>query len=89
MNLVKLAIEKQMGPEQVMKLLEIANNDLPSVESEYENLKKEIDLLEYKKNVASNDYRLICDYNSNLQKERDQLQLIVEQLRHDQAKLNQ
>lgn len=45
-NLVKSAIDTQVGTEHVMKLLDIANNDLRLVELKYENVRKEIELLE-------------------------------------------
>ena len=88
-NLYRLIMEKQMSTEHVMKLLEIANNDLPLIELKYENLKKELNLLDYKKNNANKDYRLIYNEVSNLQKERDQLRSIIEQLRLDEIKVNQ
>jgi predicted transcriptional regulator len=88
-NLMKLAIEKQMSAEKIMKLLDSANNDLLLVESKYENLKRELDSLDCKKNNANKDYQLIRNEVSNLQKERDPFQSIIEQLRHEIAKLNQ
>jgi predicted transcriptional regulator len=87
-NLFKLANEKQMGAEHIKKLLDIANNNLPLVESKYEDLKKEMDSLDFMKNNANRDYRRICDEVSNLRKEIDQLQLIIGQLRHEEYKLN-
>jgi predicted transcriptional regulator len=88
-NLVKLVREAGISDVQVVKLLDIANNDLPMVKSKYENLKNEMDSLDCKKNNANKDYRIMCDEVYNLQKERDQIQSIIGQSRHEVAKLNQ
>jgi len=74
-------MEKQMNAEHIMKLLDIANNDLPLVESKYENFKRVTDSLTYEK--ISSEVRV-----SNLHKTIDQLQFTVQQLRHEEAKWN-
>jgi len=88
-NLVKLAIGKQMNAGHIIKLLEIANNDLLLVESKYENRKKELELIDCRKNNANSEYQLICDEVSNLRREKDQFQSNIGKLRHEEFELNQ
>ena len=47
----------RMGVEQVVKVLEIANNDLPLVEHKCERLKREVDDLEAKKQIQQESFR--------------------------------
>jgi hypothetical protein len=50
-NLVWQVKEAQISAEQVIKLLNLANHDLPSVEPRYENLKKETDFWKVKRGL--------------------------------------
>jgi hypothetical protein len=52
-NLYTLAKVARMGVEQVVNLLEIANNALPFVEHKYERLKREVDDLEADKHNSA------------------------------------
>ena len=57
---VKLYISAKvarMGVEQVVKLLEIANNDLPTVEHKYERLKREVDDIEAENTIQQEYFR--------------------------------
>jgi hypothetical protein len=49
LKLYKLAKRKGMGINQVVNLLEIANNDLPDIQCGYETLKREVNSLEFNK----------------------------------------
>ena len=48
-DLVKVANKQHMNAEKVAKLLDITNNHLPSIESKYESLKKDVGSLENEK----------------------------------------
>jgi hypothetical protein len=50
-----------MNIQHVLKLLRIANNDLPSVEHRYENLKTEVNSLEEQKRELN---RIILELNN-------------------------
>ena len=55
-NLYELAKDAGMNVPHVNRLLTIANNDLPSVESRYEGLKKEAATLEFEKASSARDF---------------------------------
>jgi hypothetical protein len=55
-NLYRLVKAAGMNVPHVNRLLTIANNDLPSVESRYEGLKKEAATLEYEKKIQPESF---------------------------------
>jgi hypothetical protein len=59
-RLYRLARVARMGVEQVVKVLEIANNDLPLVEHKCERLKREVDDLQADKH---NSARILQEIN--------------------------
>jgi DNA-binding Lrp family transcriptional regulator len=68
---VKLYISAQVariGVEQVVKLLGIANNDLPLVEHKYERLKREVDDIEADKHNSARILQEISDQITYLRK---------------------
>ena len=75
-----------MGLEHVVKLLEVANNHLPAVESRYEQLKKEISLLEFDKGNSARDFQNLTDQNIAMGRRLDSIRLDcekeIERLRH-------
>ena len=58
----------RMGVEQVIRLLKIANNDLPLVEHKCERLKREVDDLEANKHNSARILQEISDQISYLRK---------------------
>ena len=58
----------RMGVEQVVKVLEIANNDLPLVEHKCERLKREVDDLEANKHNSARILQDLSDQISYLRK---------------------
>lgn len=77
-----------MNIEHVIKLLDIANNHLPSVESKYENLRKEINSLENANRNLARTYQQLRDDVSSLDETIGKLQSTVGQLRREVTKLN-
>src|SRR6476620_4981291 len=60
-NLWKSVKAAGMGVPHVNRLLAIANNDLPSVESRYERSKKEAATLEYEKENSARESQQVND----------------------------
>jgi hypothetical protein len=58
----------RMGVEQVVSLLEIANNDLPVVEHRYERSKRDLDSIEAKKQNSAIIFQELTDQISYLRK---------------------
>ena len=62
-----------MNPEHVKRLLEIANNDLPSIQAKYEGLRREVGLLESKKESLEKQifdlHTTLAQYRTSCQKE--------------------
>jgi hypothetical protein len=67
-RLYRLARVARMGVEQVVKVLEIANNDLPLVEHKFERLKREVDDLEANKHNSARILQEISDQITYLRK---------------------
>jgi hypothetical protein len=67
-NLYTLAKVARMDTPSVIRLLEIANNDLPIVEHKYERLKREVDDLEANKHNSARILQEISDQISYLRK---------------------
>jgi DNA-binding Lrp family transcriptional regulator len=68
---VKLYISAKvarMGVEQVIKLLEISNDDLPLVEHKCERLKREVDDLEVEKRNSARIFQELTDKTSTMLK---------------------
>jgi hypothetical protein len=86
-KLVKLVKDAGMSDDQVINLLQIVNDHLPRVTSEYEKLKAEINSLEYEKSNSAKQYQQLCDRILELNNRVDQLQLTVKELEDTKAKL--
>jgi aminoglycoside phosphotransferase len=75
-----------MGVEQVVRLLEIANNDLPLVEHKCERRKRELDDLEAEKRNSARIFQDLTDKISTMLKRLDSIHLDcekeMERLRH-------
>jgi hypothetical protein len=85
-NLWKSVKAAGMGVPHVNRLLTIANNDLPSVESRYERLKKEAATLEFQKASSARDSELLNNQRIMMRKTLDSTRLEcekeMERLRH-------
>ena len=85
-NLWKSVKAAGMGVPHVNRLLTIANNDLPSVESRYERLKKEAATLEFQKASSARDSELLNNQIIMMRKTLDSTRLDyekeMERLRH-------
>ncbi len=62
-----------MGLKHVKRLLEIANNELPIVQAKYEGLRREVDLLESKKEALEKEifglHATLVQYRTSYQEE--------------------
>ena len=85
-NLWKSVKAAGIGIPHVNRLLTIANNDLPSVESRYEGLKKEAAILEFQKASSARDSELLNNQIIMMRKTLDSTRLEceneMERLRH-------
>jgi hypothetical protein len=86
-RLYRLARVARMGVEQVVKVLEIANNDLPLVEHKCERLKREIDEIEAEKYNSARLLQEISDQITTMRKTLDQHQLSCKEQRLELTKL--
>jgi hypothetical protein len=77
-NLCKVAKSAGMSIPQVTHLLKIANNYLPSVQYKYEQLQKEISLLEFDKRGAARDFQSLNDHIIAMGKTLDSIKLDCE-----------
>jgi hypothetical protein len=85
-RLYRLAKVARMSVPQVVKVLEIANNDLPVVEHRYERRKREVDDLEAEKRNSARIFQELTDKISTMLKRLDSIHLDcekeMERLRH-------
>jgi hypothetical protein len=86
-RLYTLAKVARMDVEQVVKLLEIANNDLPLVEHKCERLKREVDDIEADKHNSARILQEISDQIATMRKTLDQYQLSCKEERLEISKL--
>jgi hypothetical protein len=86
-KLYRLAKVARMGVEQVVRLLEIANNDLPVVEHRYERSKRELDSIEAEKQNSARLIQELTDQISTMRKILDQHQLSCKEQRLGLTKL--
>jgi hypothetical protein len=77
-NLCKVAKSARMSIPQVINLLKIANNYLPSVEYRYDQLRREISGLEFVKRGAAKDFQNLNDQIINMGKTLDSIKLDCE-----------
>jgi hypothetical protein len=77
-NLCKSVKSSGMGVQHVVKLLEIANNDLPAVELRYERLKREAATLEFDRANSARDFQQLNDHITMVSKTRDSVRLDYE-----------
>src|SRR5215218_3819661 len=87
LKLYRLSKDVHMDAQQITNLLQIANNDLPSLESKYKRLIKEINLLELEKQKSKNignqirtSTKVLDEYKEeikNLQKKKIRLQILI------------
>jgi hypothetical protein len=94
LTLYKLAKRKGIGVKQVVTLLEIANNDLPSIEEQFETLRNDISTLQFQKyidernlyqlnNEISIKSRLLNSYRLYCENEK----ISIEQLHNEQIRI--
>ena len=76
-----------MGVEQVVKVLEIANNDLPLVEHKCERLKRDLDDLEAEKRNSTRVFQEMNNQIATMRKTLDQYQLSCKEQRLEISKL--
>jgi hypothetical protein len=76
-----------MGVEQVVKVLEIANNDLPLVEHRYERRKRDLDSIEAEKQNSTIIFQELTDQISTMRKTLDQYQLSCKEERLELTKI--
>jgi hypothetical protein len=88
-NLYKLIKSASMNSPQVIRLLAIANNDLPSVEQRCENLKREVASLEGDKRNSAMILQELSDQISYLHNTRDSCRLSCEQEKGQMGELHQ
>jgi predicted transcriptional regulator len=96
LELYKLSKDVHMNPEQVVNLLQIANNYLPLVEKRYKKLIKEIDFLESEKQKLKNlanqiraSIKILDDCKreiKNLQKKKIELQILISSGRYEKIR---
>lgn len=77
-NLCKVAKSARMGIPQVINLLKIANNHLPSAQFRYEQLRREISGLEFVKRNAASDFQSLNDHIIDMGKTLDSIKLDCE-----------
>src|ERR1051326_8005770 len=77
-NLYELAKAAGMNVQDVIRLLEIANNHLPSVEYTYETRKREVEDLEAEKRNSARIYQELTDQILSMRKRLDSLNLDCE-----------
>ena len=77
-NLYKEAKSAKMGIPQVINLLKIANNDLPSAQYKYEQLLKEISILESKKKSLNEELGFVTEQIISTRKTFDFIKLDCE-----------
>jgi hypothetical protein len=85
-KLYTLAKVARMDVQNVIRLLETANNDLPAVELRYERSKKEAATLEYEKENSAREFQQVNNQIIMMRKTRDSTRLDcekeMERLRH-------
>jgi hypothetical protein len=86
-NLYTLAKVARMDTPSVIRLLEIANNDLPIVEHKYERLKREVDDLEANKHNSARILQEISDQIATTRKTLDHYKLSCKEQRLESTKL--
>jgi hypothetical protein len=86
-RLYRLASVARMGVEQVVKVLEIANNDLPVVEHRYERSKRDLDSIEAEKHNSARILQGLSDQIATTRKTLDQYQLSCKEERLELTKL--
>jgi hypothetical protein len=59
LKLYKLSKSKGIGVKQVVNLLQIANNDLPTVEKRFKRLRNEISMLQFQKRIDERNLYLL------------------------------
>jgi hypothetical protein len=94
LRLYKLVKDKSMGVEQVVDLLAIATNDLPSIEERFKRLRNDVSMLQSQKytyernlyrlnNQIATTSRLLNSFHISCGKERRE----IENLQNEKAKL--
>jgi hypothetical protein len=74
-NLYRLTNVARMDKQSVIRVLEIANNDLPVVEHKYERLKREVDDLEAEKRNSARIFQDLTDQIATMHKRLDSINL--------------
>ena len=70
LRLYRLSKAKGMGAQQVVNLLEIANEDLPDIQCRYERLKREVSTLEFNKQQS---HIALSYFNNQIETQRKAL----------------
>jgi hypothetical protein len=96
LELYKLSKDAHMKPEHVVNLLQISNENLPLFEQKYRKLRKEIDLLEFRKqksidlgNQVGELTKVLEKYKKeikNLQKEKIRLEILMSNGRYEKVR---
>ena len=86
-RLYRLAKVARMDTPSVIRVLEIANNDLPLVEHKYERLKREVDDLEANKHNSARILQEISNQIATMRKTLDQYQLSCKEERLELTKI--
>jgi DNA-binding CsgD family transcriptional regulator len=86
-NLYTLAKVARMGVKQVVRVLEIANNDLPLVEHKYERSKGDLDSIEAEIQNSARILQEISDQIATMRKTLDQYQLSCKEERLELTKI--
>ena len=86
-NLYTLAKVARMEVQHVIRLLEIANNDLPLVEHKYERRRRDLDELEAEKRNSTRVFQEINNQIATMRKTLDQYQLPCKEQRLELSKL--
>jgi archaellum component FlaC len=72
-KLCKEAKAAKMGVSQVINLLNIANNQLPSVQYRYEQLQKQISITDSNLSIAAKEFQFLTNQISFMSNRRDEL----------------
>jgi predicted nuclease with TOPRIM domain len=76
-----------MSEQHVIRLLILSNEDLPSLQLKYQNLRNEIDSLENDKARSATVFQQLTDQVSYLNKREDELQSSIKELKHEKVEI--
>ncbi|MGC2383538.1 MAG: hypothetical protein WA631_10570, partial [Nitrososphaeraceae archaeon] len=82
-NLCRASKSANMGVQQVINLLIIANNYLPLVQCKYEQLQKENNALEFKLRVSADQFQNLNDQIIDMSKRIEAIRLEYENIKSE------